>query len=231
MCGRFSLAIKKPKLKAQLDLLDGLPEAEILPRFNIAPTQNSWALTMAKPRVLQLFEWGLVPFWSKTGENTGKLINARTEGIAEKPSFREPIRSRRCLVLADSFYEWKTDPATGKKRPMRIFPKNGDALIMAGIFDHWEGQTGEKRPTFSILTCPPNREMREVHDRMPVFFHEKEIWERWLSPNLSINEVLEMAKTPDDGLLEMYRVSDRLGSTLAEGPGLHERVGENPTLF
>lgn len=231
MCGRFSLVIKKPKLKAQLDLIDEHPAIEFLPRFNIAPTQKSVVVTSDKPKILQLFEWGLVPFWAKTGENTGNLINARIEGIDEKPSFREPIRARRCIVPADSFYEWKMDPATGKKRPMRIFSKNSDALVMAGVYDFYKKETGELLQTFSILTCPPNREMSEVHDRMPLIFQKKEDWARWLNPELPFPKVMEMLKTPEDGLLEMYRVSDRVGSTAAEGPDLHEKVMENPTLF
>jgi putative SOS response-associated peptidase YedK len=234
MCGRFSLVIKKPKLAAQIAELTDTDLAEILPKFNIAPTQKSFILTSDLPRRLQLFEWGLVPFFAKNGQNTGKMINARVESIFEKTSFQLPIRSRRCLVIADSFYEWKHDPATGKKHPMRIFPKNDTLLIMAGIWDAWPAESansGAFLRTFSILTCPPNAEMTAIHDRMPLIFSKKENWEAWLDPKIDEKAIENLLKKPENGLLEMYRVPDRLGSTNAEGTDLHERVLENPTLF
>jgi putative SOS response-associated peptidase YedK len=234
MCGRFSLVIKKPKLAAQVAELVGENTIDLPVRFNISPTQKSFILTTEIPRKLQLFEWGLVPFWAKNGQNTGKMINARVETIFEKPTFQMPIRARRCLVIADSFYEWKHDPATGKKHPMRIFPKNDGLLIMAGIWDSWPAESanaGAFLRTFSILTCPPNAEMTAVHDRMPLIFSRKTDWESWLDPKIDEKTIENLLKTPENNLLEMYRVPDRLGSTNAEGADLHERVLENPTLF
>ena len=133
MCGRYSFA-PKPKQLQSLESNVVLPE--VLQRsFNIAPTQLAYVIASNLPRQLQLMEWGLVPHWSSDGKNSGKLINARSEGITSKPSFRLPIRKRRCWVLADSFYEWRKG-ADGKI-PYRLLLKNGELMVMAGIWDVW----------------------------------------------------------------------------------------------
>lgn len=225
MCGRYSFAPKPQQLEARL--LDAKrPELKI--SYNIAPTHQGYVIANDAPRSLQAMEWGLVPHWSADGKNNGKLINARSEGIEERPSFREPIQRRRCLVLADSFYEWRTEPG-GRKIPYRIFLKNGDLLFIAGIWDEWK-KMGETRRTFSIVTTPPNLEMSALHNRMPAILLTQTIQEHWLS-SLPADEVLTMLRPIADGSLAMYRVSEKLNKPDYDEPDLHDALPEQPTLF
>ena len=172
-------------------------------------------------------EWGLVPHWSPDGKNSGKLINARAEGIEEKPSFRDAVRSRRCLVPADSFYEWRKEPG-GKKAPYRILPQNGSLLFMAGIWDEWQ-QGNIQKHTFSIITTTPNVEMSALHDRMPVIL-TAEAQERWLQES-DLNKALELLKPAADQYLSMYRVSDKLNKPGYDKADLQEPVAEPWRLF
>lgn len=227
MCGRYSLA-PTPKQADADELRRRDQPTEWKLRFNIAPTHTAPVVTNDQPQLLQPMTWGLMPHWSRDGANSGQLINARAEGIAERPSFREPIRSRRCLVPADSFYEWRTEP-DGRKLPYRILLKNNELLMMAGIWDEWR-QGSEVKRTFSIITTAPNREMAELHNRMPLFFEKNEVQSRWLSA-LSEAEVAEMLYPPADGLLRMYRVSEKLNTPQYDAPDLHEEVEDVWRLF
>lgn len=225
MCGRFSFSTTKEKIQAQLGQVD--TGVHLRESFNIAPTQHAYVITNDAADRLQYITWGLIPHWSNDGANTGKLINARAEGIATKPSFRLPIRVRRCLVLADSFYEWRTE---GKdKIPYRIFMKNGDLMLMAGVWDVWYKKDYAVK-SFSIITTQPNHDMQSIHDRMPLILHTPELQGRWLS-DLNIEDVLAMLHPPPDGLLGMYQVSELVNSFKHNGPELHTPVPGKPTLF
>jgi putative SOS response-associated peptidase YedK len=225
MCGRFSFSTSKEKIQQQLGDVEIGSNLRI--NFNVAPTQHSYVITNESPNRLQYFTWGLIPHWSNDGKNTGKLINARMEGIATKPSFRLPIRKRRCWVLADSFYEWRKEGT--QKIPYRILPKNGELLVMAGIWDVWyKGDYAVK--SFSIITCPANKEVAPLHDRMPVMFTTKDERERWLQ-DMEVENVLELMHTPPNDILNIYRVSEKVNSVKNNSPELHEQVPEPPTLF
>lgn len=131
------------------------------------------------------------------------------------------------MVLADSFYEWRK--VGGKKIPYRIMLKNGELLIMAGIWDVWyDDQYAVK--SFSIITTPPNQDVQTIHDRMPVILPHRRDQEKWLQDQ-SLEEILAMLKTPEDGILEMYRVSEKVNSVKNNAPDLHQRISEPPTLF
>lgn len=225
MCGRFSLATTKEKLQQQLQLLE--MEDELLVSYNIAPTQLAYVVTNENPGRLETLNWGLVPRWSPDGKNGGKLINARREDIAEKPSFREPIRRHRCLVPADSFYEWRRE---GKRKlPYRILLKNGDLMVFAGIWDTW--QKGEvKLKTFSIITTEANAEMADLHNRMPVLLTTREEQRSWLASE-DLEEVLGFLRTPEEGIIYRYRVTDQLNTFANNYPQLHLEIKEPPTLF
>lgn len=218
MCGRYSLSTDPNQLKAQFgDLETGEP---LRVNYNIAPTQYSHVITDDHPKVLQLFKWGLIPFWAKDEKIGSRMINARSEGIQDKPSFRAPIRRRRCLVLADSFYEWiKKD---GKKIPQRILMKDDSIMVMAGIWEVWS-----KGPapiySYSIITCSPNEEMVPIHNRMPVIFPYKDQWEEWLS-DIELNQVLEMLQTPKNDILKTYEVSTQVNNVRNNGPELHNPI-------
>lgn len=225
MCGRFSFSTSKEKIQQQLGDVEIGSNLRI--NFNVAPTQHSYVITNESPNRLQYFTWGLIPHWSNDGKNTGKLINARMEGIATKPSFRLPIRKRRCWVLADSFYEWRKEGT--QKIPYRILPKSGELLVMAGIWDVWyKGDYAVK--SFSIITCPANKEVAPLHDRMPVMFTTKDERELWLQ-DMEVENVLELMHTPPNDILNIYRVSDKVNSVKNNSPELHEQVPEPPTLF
>lgn len=225
MCGRFSFATTPEKARKQLG--DAEIGQNLRLSYNIAPTQHAYVITNEHPKRLEYLAWGLIPHWAKDEKGAGKLINARMEGIAAKPSFRVPIRRRRCLVLADSFYEWRNEG--GKKAPYRIMLKNGELMLLAGIWDIWYKGDYAMR-TFSIITCPPNREVAPLHNRMPLILPKKEQQERWLS-ELTVDEVLAMLETPPDGILDIYQVSEMVNSVKNDAPGLHLRVGGQTSLF
>jgi putative SOS response-associated peptidase YedK len=172
---------------------------------------------------VQVFRWGLLPFWSKEGKVSGRLINARSEGIEAKPSFRLPVRQRRCLVLADSFYEWVRKD--GQKLPYRIFYPPTEVMTFAGIWEHWNKE-GQSIHTFSIITTEPNEEMTSIHNRMPVVLPDDESCKAWLL-STELNDALSLLKPLPDGSLEMYRVSTEVNSVRNNGEELHERVGED----
>lgn len=225
MCGRFSFVASIERVKNQLADIDTGNHLKV--NFNVAPTQLSYVITNEQPQKLQSLHWGLIPYWSKDGKKSGKLINARMEGIAAKPSFRMPFRKRRCLVLVDSFYEWRKE---GKQKiPYRIMLQNGKLLLLAGIWDVW--QQGEQSiRTFSVITTPPNKEMSGVHNRMPLILRTAEEQRQWLEEK-DIKKVTTLLKTPDDNILTMYRVSDKVNSVRNNSIELHQKIEEPPTLF
>jgi putative SOS response-associated peptidase YedK len=223
MCGRYSLVTSARQIKAQLgeDLI--LP-AELPLNYNVAPTESSLVLTDADPQQLQAYRWGLVPFWAKDVKIGSRMINARAETILEKPAFRQAVRQRRCLVLADSFYEWQRQD--GRKVPFRIKRPHDELLLFAGIWESWQPPASEEPVhTFAIITCPPNAEMKPIHDRMPVVLTTPEEQGTWLDPRLSEQGITDLLHTPPDGSLEMYAVSTQVNNVRHNGPALHEPAG------
>ncbi|MEM6879313.1 MAG: SOS response-associated peptidase [Bacteroidota bacterium] len=224
MCGRYSIVIDEDKLRKQFGESLQLPFGQTaLPKnYNVAPTQNGLVLTDEAPDRLSLFRWGLVPFWAKDLKIGSRMINARSEGIADKPAFRQSIRKRRCLVIADSFYEWKR---LGKdKQPYRIRPADDSLLVMAGIWEVWRGANKEEESTYtySIITGAPNSEMQPLHDRMPMLLQDEEKQSAWLDKGADLPVVQNLLKTPPDGILQAYPVSKAVGNVRNNGPELHE---------
>jgi len=226
MCGRYSFAPKPKQLETALPGIQLPAQLEI--SYNIAPTHQAYVVASQQPLELRKMEWGLVPHWSADGKNSGKLINARAEGIEEKPSFRDAIHSRRCLIPADSFYEWRKEPG-GKKAPYRILLAGGGLMFMAGIWDEWR-QGDMVKHTFSIITTSPNQEMATLHNRMPLIFSDAAKQEQWLSEK-SLAKVLPMMRPLQDGMLRMYRVSDQLNKPGYDKEDLHQQVPEPWLLF
>jgi len=225
MCGRYSFASDKNQLKKQFGNLEYGQNLEI--NFNVAPTQKGYIIADNAPDALQQFKWGLIPFWAKDEKIGGRMINARSETILEKPAFRQAARHRHCLVIADSFYEWSKKNTT--KIPYRILPKDDSLLVMAGIWESWQGPE-ESVYSFSIITCPPNEDMNGIHDRMPVIFHQDSEWQAWLEEK-DPQAITELLQTPVQGLLKMYPVSTRVNSVRNNGPVLHQAVEEQRDLF
>ncbi|PHI19794.1 DUF159 family protein [Lewinellaceae bacterium SD302] len=224
MCGRYSIVIPAAKLQQVFGPDLQLPAGGLPENYNVAPTQNGLVITGNQPDRLVNFRWGLVPFWADDLKIGARMINARSEGIESKPSFRKAIRSRRCLVIGDSFYEWKR---TGKeKQPHRILPKNeNDLLVMAGIWESWRDKRdpeAELVRTFSIITTAPNLEMKSLHNRMPALLNHEQR-SAWLDPDLPLNDTLALLETPPDEVLRHYPVPKAVGNVRNNGPALHEQ--------
>ena len=166
MCGRF--AFYSPA-EATAALFGVSGTSDLKPRYNIAPTQFIAAIRNNEDQNAELasFRWGLVPFWAKDPSIGNRMINARAETVAEKPSFRNAYKRRRCLVLADGFYEWHTED--GVKIPYFISQKSGDPFAFAGLWEHWTSkETGEVLETATIVTTAANDYLSQLHHRMPV---------------------------------------------------------------
>lgn len=174
-------------------------------------------ITNQKPDIIQAYTWGLVPFWVKSPKQAAEIrsqtLNARSDTVFEKPSFRHAIRHRRCLVPADGFYEWQT--LGGKKYPYFIRLKDRDIFSLAGIWDEWtDASTGEVMKTFSILTTGANPLLETIHNtkkRMPVILpREKEM--DWIRKEMSPEEILALAKPLNEELMEAYTISKLITS-------------------
>lgn len=162
MCGRYTLTIDINKVAEAF----GVPATlETKPRYNVAPTQEVVSILSNGSPHLDWLQWGLIPSWAKDASIGAKMINARAETLAEKPSFKRLLRSRRCLIVADGFYEWKKE--NGGKTPMYITMKDGQPFAFAGLWDTWKSPDGEPIRTCTIITTQPNDVVASIHDRMP----------------------------------------------------------------
>lgn len=226
MCGRYSFVPTEFQLKQDLGEVDKPAELQI--SYNIAPTQLGYVITNEEPGRLQPMQWGLIPCWSKDGAGGGKLINARSEGLAEKPSFRAAFKKRRCLVPADSFYEWR-DEGRKRKTPYRILRTDGHLMFFAGLWEIW-GHGDQLKHTFTIATTSPSADVLPLHDRMPVILADERDQRAWLE-NLDPQASMELLRTAPERMLEFYRVPDEVNSPANNGPQLHEPVQESGMLL
>jgi putative SOS response-associated peptidase YedK len=182
MCGRFTLRAPASTIAEAFQVFD---LQSLKPRFNVAPTQQVAAVRLSPEggrRELAWLKWGLVPFWAKDPAIGNRMINARAESVAEKPAFRGALRHRRCLVLADGFYEWQR--TGGRKQPYFIRLRDGRPFAFAGLWESWEGKTATGTvllQSCTLLTTGPNKLMEPIHDRMPVILPPAE-YDRWLDP-------------------------------------------------
>ena len=157
----------------------------------------------------RLMRWGLVPYWAKDQAIGNKMINARSETLAERPSFRDLLSSRRCLVPADDFYEWRKEGKS--KQPMLIHVKNRELFGLAGLWDTWRKPDGTLLESFTIATCAPNELMRGIHDRMPVIIRRKDE-PAWLDPTLKNDRVMPLLAPYPTEMMEAYPVSTLVNS-------------------
>ena len=178
MCGRFTLTVNPAELQ-DLQTNYVFPD-QFAPRFNIAPSQPVLAIPNDGANTADFFMWGLIPMWAKDPAIGNRLINARGETVAEKPSFRGSFKYKRCLILADGFYEWKATGTSKKtKTPYFIHMNNRKPFAMAGLWDSWESPDGSSIKTCTIITTEPNELMKSIHNRMPVILHPRE-YAKWL---------------------------------------------------
>ena len=180
MCGRYSLTTSAAELAKQFWLAN---EPTLIPRFNIAPTQPVGVVLQDHDgdgqSQFRMMRWGLVPNWAKDVSIDGRMINARSETVTTKPSFRSAIRYRRCLIPADGFYEWKR--VGQHKQPHRITTTNGGLFAFAGLWEHCPSDAGDQLETCAILTCNPNPLMATIHNRMPVMLARND-YRQWMTP-------------------------------------------------
>ena len=223
MCGRASLtksisAIEK-RLQAKLDL-EATGTDSPLPNYNVAPTQFHPVVTSEAPDVIQLYKWGLIPFWAKDHKIGSRLINARSETILEKPSFKG-IHKKRCIVPFDGFYEWKKTP--DGKIPFRITLVDEGIFTIAGIWSSWKNPEGKTVYTFTLLTREPNELMAPIHNRMPaILLPEQE--QLWLDTEIPASEVVQMLGPYPDEWMKAYAVSRSVNNARNNNPNLIKPV-------
>ncbi|MCG7407586.1 SOS response-associated peptidase [Paenibacillus sp. ACRRX] len=231
MCGRYTLTITWEELLIYYELEEGPSIPCHQPRYNIAPGQTAPALIHDGEKLKAgPLRWGLIPSWAKDDKMGWRTINARAETLLEKPAFRQPFQRKRCLIPADSFYEWKLAP-DGKKQPLRIVPANGGLFSMAGLYDTWRNEQGEKISTFTVVTTTPNRAMEQVHDRMPVILGPEEAV-IWLDRSVEeVDKLQRLLKPCPPEWLEMYAVDTKVGSVKNDSPECITAISDPPLLF
>jgi putative SOS response-associated peptidase YedK len=233
MCGRFRLSRRKQIVEEYFDTSSDDQEWE--PRYNIAPTQPVPVIRQnpKEPvRELSLIRWGLIPSWATDPSGAARMINARSETANVKPAFRDALKSRRCLIPADGFYEWQK---SGKpKQPYCFEVGEGELFAFAGIWDRWRDSGGHALETCSILTTTPNSVTSAVHDRMPVIL-DPDTYDLWLDPGMKdVGAASELLRPYDARLMRCYPVSTRINHVAnddAECSRSVEPVETQNTLF
>jgi putative SOS response-associated peptidase YedK len=218
MCGRYTLRTPDDSLVERFKI-DEYPSS-ILPSYNIAPTQEVAAVVEEdEERKLELLRWGLIPSWAKDPEIGSRMINARGETVSETPSFRKAFKARRCLILADGFYEWQK--IDNGKQPYHVRMKDASPFAFAGLWEIWNGDEDGIR-TCAIITTEPNDLMSEIHHRMPVILHPDD-YEMWLDPSFEEKGPLSALLKPyPDYAMETYPVSRRVNRPTNDEPGCVE---------
>jgi putative SOS response-associated peptidase YedK len=179
MCGRFTLTADINALQMAFPWIE-IPQG-MQPRYNISPSQPVAVVPNDGKHKLDFFNWGLIPSWAKDPAIGNRMINARSETLAEKPSFRSAFKRRRCLVLADGFYEWKVNPSGKSKAPFYIKLKDNRAFAFAGLWEIWQAKDGSEIRSCTIITTEPNEMLAPIHNRMPVIL-PPERYPDWLLP-------------------------------------------------
>ena len=220
MCGRYSLIADLGELSERYEF-DG-DRLALEPAYNVAPTQDVLTVVGGETRRGGFMRWGLIPWWAKNASIGSRLINARAETVSEKPAFRDALRRRRCLVLADGFYEWQR---TGSARkPMRVVMRSREPFAFAGLWSVWRDPDGNRIPSCAIITTTANDLLRPVHDRMPVVL-PRELEDLWLDRSIDDPGALGSVLTPYlDGAMEAYEVSTLVNSAANDGPEVIEAV-------
>jgi putative SOS response-associated peptidase YedK len=194
MCGRYTLATSEAALQAEFGL-DEIP-ADYRPRYNIAPSQEVLAVIRDGDRLRAgWLRWGLIPFWAKDPSIGNRMINARAETLATKPAFRQAFERRRCLIIADGFYEWQAEGAV--KVPYWIHREGRRPFAFAGLWDRWRPPEGEPIVSCAIVTTRATEALRPIHERMPVILPPG-ARERWLDPDAGREELMALL-TPYPG--------------------------------
>lgn len=232
MCGRFTLVSELEQLREHFGDLQ--LELEFSPRYNITPTQDVAVIANTSEagddHKVEFYQWGLIPSWAKDPKIGSRMINARSETLTEKPSFRSAYKRRRCLILADGYYEWQTVPGEKSKQPIYIRLKSQHPFAFAGLWEEWRANYMEKAlRSCTIITCSSNSYLEEFHHRMPVIL-SKDVYAQWLSAAEQSYEMLQplLKPYPDDNM-EAYPVSRFVNRPANDSPECIQRVSEIDT--
>ena len=220
MCGRYTLIADLGDLAQRFEF-DG-SDFSYDPGYNIAPTESVLTVRNVEGREAAFMRWGLIPFWAKDPKIGARMINARAETVAEKPAFRNALKRRRCLVLADGYYEWQKTPVG--KRPYRIILKSGEPFAMAGLWETWKDPQGNVVPSCTIITTEANDFLEPIHNRMPVIL-PRDAEGVWLDPDVKDSASLTSILAPySDGALDAYEISTLVNYARNNGPEVIARV-------
>ena len=230
MCGRFVSATPAAAIADYFDAQP--PEHELAPNYNVAPTTEVYVVGEGTTgRRLRVMHWGLVPPWAKDQSGASRLINARSETVAVKPSFRSAFRRRRCIIPVDGFYEWTTMPGASRKQPVFIHSPDGSPLALAALWEFWRppdsDPDGPGLYSCCILTCPANHTISAVHDRMPVLLQRSD-WTTWMRSDSDDADLHDLMVSSADDALVLHPVSTSVNSTRNNGPELMVQVDPEP---
>ena len=250
MCGRYAASRDPGDLVEEFEIVEG-PETSLAPSWNVAPTQDVYAVVARPPRGepegaatrrLRVARWGLVPSWAKDPSIGNRMINARLETVAEKPAFRKAFARRRALLPADGYYEWYGE-TKGKKQPFFIRPADGGVLAMAGLYELWRDpavdDSDPEAPdpwlwSVTVITTSATDDLGRIHDRMPMFV-ERSSWSEWLDPGVHDPDLLHGLLVPAaPGRLTAFPVSTEVNKVTHDGPQLVQPLpaeGDDGGLF
>jgi len=234
MCGRYSITQPVEAIQRVFHVGE---RPNLPPRYNVAPTQDVPAVRRGEDgeRHLALLRWGLIPFWADDASIGSRMINARAESAAEKNAFRTAFRRRRCLIVADGFYEWQK-PATkgGRKQPYRVTLTDGGLFAFAGLWESWrEPASGETVESCAILTTDANEDLAQIHERMPVIL-DPAGYETWLDPDADPVDAQALLGPYPSERLTAYPVPTRVNAVANDDPAVIEPLrdtGGTPSLL
>ncbi|MBN2045464.1 MAG: SOS response-associated peptidase [Anaerolineales bacterium] len=217
MCGRFTLTVDADSIQTYFPWLEDIP-AQIVPRYNIAPTQPIAVVPNDGRNAVDHFVWGLIPFWAKDPSIGSRMINARAETLAEKNSYKNPFKRRRCLILADGFYEWANVTGQKTKQPFYFRMEDSAPFAFAGLWEEWHSPEGSQLKSAAIITTEPNPLVSKLHARMPVILHPED-YPLWLSMAEQRPQELQHLLTayPAEKMVA-YPVSTAVNSPTNESP-------------
>jgi putative SOS response-associated peptidase YedK len=228
MCGRFCQASSRDEIAAAF----GVEIGDLPPRYNVAPSQSVAASVQlpdtSKPQI-QMLRWGLIPTWAKDPKIGYKLINARSETVAEKPSFRSAFRHRRCLIPATGFYEWQQVEGSRQKQPYFIGLQDERPFAFAGLYERWSSPGGDVLETCTILTTAANNLVEPIHERMPVIL-DPQTYNLWLDPSFDQIDRLKALLLPyPSEAMKVYPISTIVNSPKNDSPECSRPLENTPS--
>lgn len=213
MCGRFSVNIDYEELKGRYPNHKVVP---VKPFFNFAPTMQ--LPVIINDGVINM-KWGLIPSWAKDNSFASKMINARSETLLEKPSFKNLVDTNRCIIVSNGFYEWDTKT----KSPYFIYSTNNKIMAFGGLYSSWTNQSNETIHTFTIITTEPNNTLSKIHHRMPLILNEGDDI-KWINNSNNYESVKDLIKSFEDYKIDMYEISTLVNSVKNDNSEIQSRV-------